>query len=227
MGKQAESIVSDPQSLDGIEGNPFAHKVGYARVSTGDQNPQLQIDALLRDGVATERIYHEQASGAAKNRPAFAKLIRDVRPGDVLVIWKLDRLGRSLVEVLKTLEILRERGVELRIITQNFDSRTAMGKAMLMIAVVFSELERDLTIERTKAGLAAAAARGRKGGRRLSYSEKQIEHAAERFRAGETLKEIRKSVKSRTGKLITLLRLSQRIAEFEKRKVEGNGRRSA
>ncbi len=227
MRKRAEPIVFDAEPIDGNGGDPFANMLGYARVSTADQDPQLQIDALLKDGVTPEHIYHEKVSGAAKSRPEFDRLMREIRPGDMVVIWKLDRLGRSLPQVLKTLETFKKAGVELRIITQNFDSRTAMGKAMLMIAAVFSELERDLTIERTKAGLASAKARGRKGGRRLSYSEKHIEEAAKRFRAGETLKVIRRDVKSRTGKMITELRLSQRIAQFEERKAIEDAERAA
>lgn len=224
-GNGPESIITGSEAIDPATGEPFVHKVGYARVSTADQDPQLQIDAIVRDGVRPEDIYHEKVSGAAKSRPQFARMMREIRPGDVVVIWKLDRLGRSLAQVLKTIETFKEKGVDLRILTHNFDSTTPMGKAMFMISAVFSELERDLAIERTRAGLIAAKARGRMGGRRLSYSEKQIEEAAARFRAGETLKVISRDVKSRAGKTITELRLSQRIAQFEERKAKEDAER--
>lgn len=224
-GKEQESIIAGPQAADPNKVDPFRHMLGYARVSTADQNPQMQIDALVVAGVPLGNIYHEKVSGAAKTRPQFDAMMRELRAGDVVVTWKLDRLGRTTRQVLDTIATIAERGASLRILTQHFDSTTPMGKAMLGFFALISELERDLAIERTRAGLAAARARGRVGGRRLSYTEKQIEEAAARFRAGESLKVIRESVKNRHGKMITVLRLSQRIAEFEERKAKEDAER--
>ncbi len=219
-GNSEKSDICGPHAVDSNRGDPFAspHRIGYARVSTQDQNLELQIAALIRDGVKPDEIYQEKVSGAAKKRPAFKAMMRDIRAGDVVTVWKLDRLGRTTRQVLDTIATIHERGAYLRIITQHFDSTTPMGRAMLGICAIFSELERDLTIERTLAGLAAARAKGRIGGRRLMYTEKQIEEAAVRFRNGETLKAIRQDVKSRGGKMIGEAQLGRRIAAFEEKK---------
>lgn len=222
-GKPGNSDFTGPQAVDSGRGGPFAsgYRIGYARVSTLDQNLELQIAALLRDGVSRGQIYQEKVSGAAKKRPEFNRMMREIRAGDVVTVWKLDRLGRTTRQVLDTIATIHDAGAFLRIITQHFDSTTPMGKAMLGICAIFSELERDLGVERTLAGLAAARARGRVGGRRLTYTEKQIEEAVVRFRAGETLKVISRDVKSRTGKPIGEAQLGRRIAAFEeKRKAD-------
>ncbi len=128
-------------------------------------------------------------------------------------------------QVLDTIAKIHDEGAYLRIITQHFDSTTPMGKAMLGICAIFSELERDLAIERTVAGLAAARAQGRVGGRRLMYAEKQIEEAAVRFRDGETLEKIRHDVKSRSGRTITPEQLGRRIRAFEKQRIKEDAER--
>jgi DNA invertase Pin-like site-specific DNA recombinase len=221
--------IRGPQAIDSGERDPFAspHKIGYARVSTADQNLELQIASLVRDGVKPEDIYQEKISGAAKKRPEFNRMMRELRPGDVITVWKLDRLGRTTRQVLDTIAIIHESGAFLRIITQHFDSTNPMGKAMLAICAIFSELERDLGVERTLAGLAAARARGRIGGRRVMYTDKQIEEAAERFRAGETLKVIRQDVKSRAGKTIGEAQLGRRIGAFEEKRKQDAERKCA
>lgn len=220
---------SGPQAVVSKKGDPFAsdRKVGYARVSTADQNLELQIAALLRDGVKRENIYQEKVSGAAKKRPEFNRMMKELRPGTVITVWKLDRLGRTTRQVLDTIALIHDSQAFLRIITQHFDSTTPMGKAMLAICAIFSELERDLGVERTMAGLAAARAKGRVGGRRVMYTEKQIEEAAARFRAGETLRVIRDSVVSRTGKVIGEAQLGRRIAAFEQKRKEDAERECA
>ncbi len=221
--------MSGPPPVVSNGGEPFAsdRRIGYARVSTADQNLELQIAALLRDGVSREHIYQEKVSGAAKKRPEFNRMMRELRAGDVITVWKLDRLGRTLRQVLDTIAIIHENGAYLRIITQHFDSTTPMGKAMLGICAIFSELERDLAIERTMAGLAAARAKGRVGGRRLMYTEKQIEEAVARFDAGERLQDIRHDVKSRTGKTITEAQLGRRIAAFKEKRLQDAERQIA
>jgi len=186
-----------------------AQLVGYARVSTADQNPQLQFDALAQAGV--DRIYHEKASAAAKKRRAFNRLMKELRPGDVVTVWKLDRLGRTLRQVLDTIERINSAGAHLRILTQQLDTSTAMGKCMLAMVAAFAELERDLAIERTRAGLASAASQGRRGGARQQYAESDIERAAAEFRAGASYKELAATVLSRKGKPITPTQLKRRI----------------
>lgn len=138
-------------------------QIGYARVSTGDQHLDLQRDALEETGV--ERFFEESASGADRERPQLAAALDYVREGDTLVVWRLDRLGRSLSHLLSVVEGLRERGVHLRSLQEGIDTSTATGRMTLSIFGALAEFERELIRERTHAGLAAARARGRKGGR--------------------------------------------------------------
>lgn len=139
-------------------------KIGYARVSTQDQTAALQLDALRAAGC--ERIFEETASGANADRPGLADALAFARPGDVLVIWRLDRLGRSLRDLIDLAADLREREVELCSLQEAIDTTTAGGKMLFHIMAALAEFERNLIQERTKAGLASARARGRKGGRR-------------------------------------------------------------
>jgi DNA invertase Pin-like site-specific DNA recombinase len=138
--------------------------IGYARVSTTDQNPQLQLDALQEAGAT--RIYTDHGvSGAAASRPQLDACLDHVREGDVLTVWKLDRLGRNTQHVLAVVDELTSRGIGFRSLTEGLHTEGPMGTAMLTIMAAFAQLERDTMIERTRAGLAAAAANGRKGGR--------------------------------------------------------------
>jgi DNA invertase Pin-like site-specific DNA recombinase len=133
-------------------------------VSTADQNPQLQLDALY-DGGAT-RVYTDHGvSGSTTCRPQLDACLDHLRTGDVLTVWKLDRLGRNTQHVLAVVDQLTSRGIGFRSITEGLHTDGAMGKAMLIIMAAFAQLERDTMIERTRAGLLAAAANGRKGGR--------------------------------------------------------------
>ncbi|GAA2790540.1 recombinase family protein [Mycolicibacterium pallens] len=138
--------------------------IGYARVSTADQNMALQLDALKDVGV--ERVFRDQGvSGSTSDRPGLDACLDHLREGDVLTVWKLDRLGRNTQHVLTVVDQLTSRGIGFRSITEGLHTEGAMGKAMLTIMAAFAQLERDTMIERTRAGLAAAAANGRKGGR--------------------------------------------------------------
>lgn len=138
--------------------------IGYARVSTSDQNMALQLDALREAGV--DRVFRDQGvSGAISARPGLDACLDHLREGDVLTVWKLDRLGRNTQHVLAAVDDLMSRGIGFRSITEGLHTEGAMGKAMLTIMAAFAQLERDTMIERTRAGLAAAAANGRKGGR--------------------------------------------------------------
>jgi len=152
--------------------------VGYARVSTGDQKLDLQMDALAKFGVDRERIYTDMASGANFDRRGLKSVLKAARAGDTMVVWKLDRLGRSLYEVVGLLERLEKRDIKLVSITESLDARTPMGKAMIHILAAMAQLERDLIIERTKAGQAASRARGRVPGRREKMTP-EIEAKAE------------------------------------------------
>lgn len=137
--------------------------VGYARVSTAEQDPALQIDALRGAGV--ERIFTETASGAAAARPELERALDWLRPGDMLVVWRLDRLARSLAQLIATVEELESRGIGLRSLAEAIDTATPGGRLVLHVFGALAEFERAVIRERTRAGLAAARARGRRGGR--------------------------------------------------------------
>jgi len=138
-------------------------KFGYARVSTHDQNLDLQTDQLQHEGC--DEILYEKASGLKAERPVLNNLIQTVRSGDVIVIWKLDRLGRSLRHLVDLVNTLMEKGVGLKSLQDPIDTTTAQGRLIFNIFASLAEFERDLISERTQAGLNAARARGRKGGR--------------------------------------------------------------
>lgn len=137
--------------------------MGYARVSTADQNLDLQQDALLSAGC--ERVWTDTASGATTARPGLNAVLATCRTGDVLVVWKLDRLGRSLTHLVETVHELVARGIGFRSLQEQIDTTTSGGKLIFHIFASLAEFERDLIRERTMAGLTAARARGRTGGR--------------------------------------------------------------
>lgn len=149
--------------------------LGYARVSTDEQDTRLQRDALERAGC--ERIYEEKASGAKANRPELTKLLDHTRKGDVIIVWRLDRLGRSLSQLIKTANLLKERGVELRSLTEQIDTTTASGRLQFHLFGTLAEFEVDLIRQRVNAGLSAARARGRLGGRKKKLKDSDIEKA--------------------------------------------------
>ena len=142
----------------------FSHMlIGYARVSTDDQDTALQIDALKRCGC--EKIYEECASGSRTDRPELAKALAHGRKGDMVVVWKLDRLGRSLPHLIDTVHDLEERKIGFRSLTDNIDTTTASGRMFFHMMGALAQFERDLIRERTLAGLKAARERGHLGGR--------------------------------------------------------------
>jgi DNA invertase Pin-like site-specific DNA recombinase len=136
--------------------------VGYARVSRFEQNLDLQRDALTAEGC--ERIFVEKASGAREDRPELEQALQFARPGDTLVVWKLDRLGRSLKHLMATVEALERRRIGFKSLTEHLDTTTPGGKLIFHLFGALAEFERNLTRERTLAGLSAARARGRQGG---------------------------------------------------------------
>ena len=146
-------------------------QIGYARVSTDDQDTAAQAAALKTAGC--ERIYREKASGGRWDRPELQRLLDQLRPGDVLVVWKLDRLSRSLRDVLTLMERLAEAGAGFRSLTEAIDTTTPAGRMMMQMVGAFAEFERAMLRERTKAGLDAAREEGRIGGRRPKLSAQQ------------------------------------------------------
>lgn len=138
-------------------------KVGYARVSTKEQSLELQLDALNHEGCT--KIFSEKITGRKKERPELDKCLEYLREGDTLVVYKLDRLGRTTKQLISFVEELKEKGIEFKSITNAIDTSTPQGKFFFTIMAGFAEMEADLIAERTKAGLESARARGRKGGR--------------------------------------------------------------
>jgi DNA invertase Pin-like site-specific DNA recombinase len=149
--------------------------VGYARVSTQDQTLNLQKDALEKIGC--NKIYTDTASGAKTERVGLEEALEYVREGDTLVVWRLDRLGRSLKHLIETITILNSRGIGFKSITENIDTTTSGGKLVFHIFGALAEFEREIIRERTRAGLTAARARGRKGGRPKALTPKTAQQA--------------------------------------------------
>lgn len=156
-------------------------ELGYARVSTADQDPALQLDALEKAGCA--RVWVETASGARQDRPQLAALLDYARPGDTIVVWRLDRLGRNLRHLLDLVDQLGARNVGLRSLTEHLDTTSAGGRLVFTVFGALAEFERSLALERTEAGLAAARARGRHGGVKPKMTPAKL-RAAERMLAG-------------------------------------------
>jgi DNA invertase Pin-like site-specific DNA recombinase len=149
--------------------------IGYARVSTADQNLDLQHDALARVGV--EKVFEDKASGARDDRPGLRDALSHCRPGDVLVVYKLDRLGRTMRGLVELVADLAQRKIEFRSLSDGIDTTTTMGRFTFHLLGAIAEMERDLIRERTNAGLAAARARGRKGGRKTILTATKLDAA--------------------------------------------------
>lgn len=181
-GKSDKIIVGQESGLS----FPLAH-VGYARVSTLDQDPTLQHDALAAAGCI--KIFEDRASGARADRPGLRKAVDYVREGDVLIVWKLDRLGRSLPHLLDTVSALEKHGVGFRSLTESIDTTTSGGRLVFHLFGALGQFERDLIRERTRAGLAAAEARGRKGGRKPVVTTEKLKRAREMIDKGLTVRE--------------------------------------
>lgn len=157
--------------------------IGYARVSTSDQNLDLQLNAFADAGI-TKVFQDRGVSGTLASRPELDKAFAYVREGDVLVVWKLDRLGRSTKNVLEAIEQLKSMGVGFRSLTEGLDTTGPMGQAMLTVLAAFNQLERDVIVERTHAGLAAAKAQGRVGGRPRVMDLKKTNTARTLYESG-------------------------------------------
>ena len=150
-------------------------KIGYARVSTREQSLDMQVDALKKAGC--DQIHEEIASGAKTSRPVLEEIMRNLREGDTLIIWKLDRLGRNLAHLIHLTTKLIEKKVGLISLNDPIDTSTAQGRMVFGIFAFLAEFERELIRERTQAGLTSARARGRKGGRPIGMTQAAIEKA--------------------------------------------------
>ena len=187
----------------------LAH-IGYARVSTLDQDLALQLDALAAAGCT--KVFEDRASGARADRPGLRQALDYVREGEVLVVWKLDRLGRSLPHLIETVAVLEGRGVGFRSLTEAIDTTTPGGRLVFHLFGALGQFERDLIQERTRAGLAAAAARGRKGGRKPVVTVDKLERARSMVAKGLTVREA--AARLRVGK--TALYEALRLAASER-----------
>jgi DNA invertase Pin-like site-specific DNA recombinase len=166
--------------------------IGYTRISKtdGSQALYLQQDALKKAGVDPKHIYSDLSSGKRDDRPGLANCLKALRKGDVLTVWKLDRLGRDLKHLVNTVQELSDRGIGFKVLTgkgANIDTTTASGKLIFGIFAALAEFERELIRERTKAGLEAARARGRKGGRKFALTKAQVRLAQAAMGKKETL----------------------------------------
>ena len=167
-------------------------KYGYARVSTEDQNASMQRAALKKFGC--QKIFTDDGqSGATTNRPEFQKCLKKLATGDSLTVWKLDRLGRSLHDLIIVLDDFKERGIKFRSLTENIDTETPTGRAMWQMIGVLAELERGQIKERTQAGIAAAKARGVQFGRKKKLKPYQVQQIRKRIQSGEAPSDIAES----------------------------------
>ncbi|MBC5816128.1 MAG: recombinase family protein [Candidatus Eremiobacteraeota bacterium] len=167
--------------------------MGYARVSTDDQKLGLQLDALK--GAGCTKIFRDEASGAARSRPGLDTCLAALRPGDVLVVWRLDRLGRSLAHLLSIVEGLRDRDVGLRSLTESIDTTSAGGKLIFSIFGALAEYERAMISERVRAGMRAAKKRGANVGRRAALTPTALTQARRLIAAGESISDVARSMR--------------------------------
>jgi DNA invertase Pin-like site-specific DNA recombinase len=179
--------------------------IGYARVSTTDQDLALQLDALAKAGCAS--VFEDKASGTKADRPGLAAALGFVREGDILTVWKLDRLGRSLPHLIETVNALETRGVSFRSLTEAIDTTTPGGRLIFHILGALGQFERDLIRERTRAGLDTAAARGRQGGRKPVMTEEKLRRAQTLLVQGLTVREVAARIK--VGKTALYAALAQ------------------
>ena len=157
------------------ESRTNGYLLGYCRVSTADQNEELQVDALTAAGC--DRIFTDHASGKLEHRPALDAMLELLRPGDTVVVWRLDRLGRSVKHLLEMVALLESRGVGLKSLHESIDTTTPTGRLTLHLFASIGQFERDLLQERTMAGLAAARSRGRRGGRPRVVTPEKLQTA--------------------------------------------------
>jgi len=194
-------------------------KFGYVRVSKYDQNPDLQFDAMKTEGC--ERIFHEKISGAAKHRPEFERIQEQLRPGDGVVVYDIDSLGRTTVELILLVDAWNERGIGFKSASQPLiDTTTEHGELLFKLFAVLAEHERKRLVRRTKAGLAAARARSRSGGRPKGLSEKYRKiqpMVCDAYAKGRSVREIRQAFGIRSNE--TFYKIAQAVRSETKKAV--------
>jgi DNA invertase Pin-like site-specific DNA recombinase len=201
--------------------------IGYARVSKADDSQvlDLQIDALIKAGVDKSNIYTDKVSGIKDDRVGLENCLKALREGDILVVWKLDRLGRSLKHLINIIEELNNKGIGFKVLSSqgaNIDTTTPSGKMIFSIFAAFAEFERELIKERTIAGLKAARARGRKGGRRHKLSKTQIRLIEVAMKNRDTsVKELCKELNISKATLYKYVSPKGELRDIAKRVLEG------
>jgi DNA invertase Pin-like site-specific DNA recombinase len=166
--------------------------IGYARVSTQDQNLELQREALTKAGC--QQVFEDRVSGTRADRPGLGKAQETLREGDTLVVWKLDRLGRSVKQLVDLVGALHKQGVQFKSLTDAIDTSTPSGRFFFHVMASLAEMERELIIERTRAGLAVARQLGRKGGRKPKMTESKIEYAKKLLASGMPAKDVARNL---------------------------------
>lgn len=166
--------------------------IGYARVSTQDQNLELQREALSKAGC--KKVFEDKVSGTRADRPGLAKTLEMLREGDTLVVWKLDRLGQSVKQLVDLVGDLHKHGVQFRSLTDSIDTGTPSGRFFFHVMASLAEMERELTVERTRAGLEVAKQLGRKGGRKPKMTDSKIESAKKLLASGVPPKDVAKNL---------------------------------
>lgn len=184
--------------------------IGYARVSTEDQHLSLQVDALQQCGC--ERLFTETMSGTRADRPGLQAALSHLRPGDTLVVWKLDRLGRSLKGLVDLVGDLEQRGVHFKSLTDSIDTATPAGRFFFHIMASLAQMERELMVERTRAGLAAARRQGRVGGRKRRMTAGKVASAKHLLASGMPPKDVARNLGVSVPTLYRWLPASQRHA---------------
>lgn len=188
--------------------------IGYMRVSTSDrQSTDLQQDALIAAGVDPRNIYCDHASGARSDRPGLADCVEYLQSGDTLIVWKLDRLGRSLPELLWLVERLRERGIGLRSLTEVIDTTTAQGELVFSLFAALAQFERALIVERINAGLEAARSRGRRGGRPRAIDQEKLDEIILALARGASKAAVCRTFGVKRSTLLDALRRETQIEE--------------
>lgn len=166
--------------------------VGYARVSTAEQNLEMQIAELRKAGVHEDNIWTEKVSAASSKRPKLRIALMDARAGDTFVVWKLDRISRSLLDLLAIMKDLEERSIDFKSLTEGIDTKTPGGKLLLHVIGALAQFERDLIVERTKAGVAAYRERGGRIGQPRKLSDTDVVKIMKRIEKGESVRDLAK-----------------------------------
>lgn len=192
MPRRKISVRKSPEQVE-----PQGYKVGYARVSTDDQDLTLQLEAFRREGIDEQRIWTDKSSGRKFDRSGLEQVFAFLDPGDTLVVWRLDRLGRSIKELIDRLEMLQERGVQFKSLTENIDMSTASGRFVIHVMAAMAEFESQLISERTKAGLAVKIAAGYRPGPDPKLKPHMAKWAQQLRDKGFTAPQIVEKIKSR------------------------------